>query len=319
MATPLWIVLQGLIALVPAEDHSNSMTALLVNATHEEHASMDCSASHSPRLNVYALDSECVAAGCPRITGGCSCDLTGQDVSFEITPKPLVTSSSLSARPRRELPFDAREAADFGYVANMGVLGYRLNKGFLAEEALPRGLSGRVRFSFDTVAACSLATRPDENVENVHPLSFRPLRSLEGGSEIIQALSQKVVTKLAIPEGSGERPAVAAKLRNVATGEVRTINLSVFAEGVVVVVSNTREELFADDPCNDGVARDFSHFYDLAENPPDIDKRPIPHVKYTRWKSSANLDPVACIIPIKPPGKDPISRPICPMATFNPF
>jgi hypothetical protein len=67
-----------------------------------------------------------------------------------------------------------------------------------------------------------------------------------------------------------------------------------------------------DDLCDSSVARHFSHFYSLAENPtgPPL----LPHARFTRFTSSVPLQPKAC----KDPTFELGNRPICPLATFNP-
>ena len=311
---PLHIVLQGLIALVPVQDgSSNTMTALLVEA--HQHARV-CPAVHSPQLTVFTANSQCLAAGCTAAGRQCTCDLSHQEISIDIQPVPPPHRVALNKRPERRLPFDQPSATDFAYVANMDVLGFKLDPRFRDDVVPPPGLAARMRFPFDSVAACSLATRHDERTDNVHPLSFRPLGAEEERNEVSQALAQMVVTTLTIPEDNGSGHAVAVTLRDFSGGNEHTLNLDLVPEGVVLLLSNNRDELFRGEPCEDGIGRDFAHFYDLTQNPPPTwEERLVPHVKYTQWKSAADLDSKECQIPVK----NPMSLPICPMATFNPL
>jgi hypothetical protein len=310
---PLHIVLQGLIALVPAQDGSNNtMTALLVEA--HQHPDRACSAVHSPQLTVFTAGSQCLAANCTAAGRKCTCNLSHQEISIDIRPVPPSHRVTLNKLPESKLPFDQSSATDFAYVANMNLLGFQLDMRFRDDATPPPGLAARMRFPFDSLAACSLATRPDERVDNVHPLSFRPLGAEEKRNEVSQALAQMVVTTLTIPEDNGSGHAVTVTLRNFDGSNEHTLNLDLVPEGVVLVLSNIRTELFRDEPCEDGIGRDFAHFYDLAQNPPQTwEERLVPHVKYTQWKSAADLDAKECQIPVK----NPMSLPICPMATFN--
>lgn len=146
---------------------------------------------------------------------------------------------------------------------------------------------------------------------NVHPLSFRKTGDLEKPGDGSQALAQEVMSMLTLPDEA----TVTVTITDFGGGNRRDLRLAPGAEGYRIELTNMRkkeEELLPGDPCDDGVGRDFAFFYELVKDKPAWKDRLLPHVKYTRWKSSKDLGADRCH-----PIKAPSSRPICPMASFN--
>jgi hypothetical protein len=145
-------------------------------------------------------------------------------------------------------------------------------------------------------------------------LVLRPLGAPETGREPVrQAFAQQLIATIAAADQ------VTVTLTNLDDRtKIRTLPLArpTGATEFQIFLSNERGGLAVDAPCEDGVGRDFAYLYDLAVAPPaQWDDRPIPHVKYTRWKSVKDIDPDECHVTAT---KNPMSRPICPMGAFVP-
>jgi hypothetical protein len=311
---PIHIIVSGLIALAPAPDGTNQLFALLPDATNPP-ATRACAAPHVPQLEIQVSDAECAAAHCT-LGALCSCSLVRDEIALSISPAPTIGATSLLTKsPPHDLPFDRTEAFDFGYVGNLAALQMSLNPHFRDDAVPPSNLVARMKFPFDHVAACSLSTRRDEGSDNAHVLVLRPLGAPETGKETVrQALAQQLIATI---DAADSVTLTLTKFDDPTN--VRTFHLisPTGATEFQITLANERAAgLAVDAPCEDGIGRDFAYFYDLAVNPPATwDDRPIPHVKYTRWKSVKDVDPDECHVTAT---KDPMSRPICPMGAFVP-
>lgn len=328
MATiPIRIILHGLIALVPQNGPDGAtMTALLVNTRHPP-ADMECHDEHFPRIKFPTTAQECTAvAQCELEDEGlCLCSLFRQEISIlpQATRNPVV----LQRTPPRSLPFDRASAGDFAYVANLSAMGYTLDPAFLPTDpavAPPAALAARFRFPFDTAAACDLATRRDDGADYVHATNMRPLGREEERNETSQAVAQRVETTVAIDVNiaGGQRLKLRLNPFPGQAGSVHEFMLPVDLAEVEIELSNERSDerrthfMVPDQICDDGIGRDFAFFYDLVQNKPAVwNDRPLPHIKYSVSKSFADLD-------MRTGGlcrrmKVTMSRPICPMASFN--
>lgn len=320
-SVPLQIVMHGLIALVPMNDAdgANHMTALLVDARNQPPGmELPCFAPHVPELRLTPTSTAlCRPAGCSVSGNSCVCTLSRQNITLSIDPPPMLARKLLRKQPNHSLPFSLADASDFSYIANLAQLppGWKLDQRFLTPVP-PDELVARMEFPFEAVKACSLGVRQDEGSRNVHPFSFRPHGALEKPGDVSQALAQQAVAFLQISdqarvivrleEFGGNGHDLAIKVENLSSGEM----------GYRVELVNMRmpDPLALDDPCDDGVGRDFAYFYELVLNKPPIWRdRPMPHIKYTRWKSANDLTTEDCTRPTHVPS----SRPICPMASFN--
>src|SRR3982750_678657 len=321
----LRIVLHGLVALVPVDSatSANQMKALLVDA-HAFPSEVDpvlhpnelpvgyahCFVPHMPMLTVDANDpNQCRAVpGCKinPTTFSCECMLSRQDVTLEVTPALNLQMRNLNSPPTRlPLPFDVIEAASFHYVANLTTsLNQQLDPHFL-DTVPPDILAARMTFPFDSVTSCALAVRSEEGGRNVHALSFQAAGILEKSGDPSQALAQQVVSTLPIPDGAS----VVIKVRDFASSTELPIVLAPNADGsgYRIELSNMRkEDTLVDDPCDDGIARDFAFFYELALNKPPGKERRVPQIKMTNWKSAAALEqPQECKKPKKAPSSPP--------------
>lgn len=306
------IMLHGLMALVPvdgADGHLNHMTALLLDA--RQPRDIQCFVPHKPTLTFVTSNVECVAAGCSVSSQECTCDLDGQEIT--LSPDVQPPGQNLNPAPTTSLPFNREKATDFAYIANLesNSLGQTLNPAFLAPVP-PSTLVARMTFPFESAKACSLGTRRDEEGDNVHPMSFRPMGTLEEENEMSQALAQVLMTHYMLPGNGTANPTLTLTLSKFGGADPRSMVLQPGPNGYSISLANMRVfNALPDDPCDDGVGRDFALLYDLAQNPPAWEERKIPHVKYTRWKSAVELFDEHC-----QGMKDPGSRPICPMGSF---
>ena len=316
------ILVHGLIALVPATDPggvADHMTALLVDARNQPPEFTKCFAPHLPAITVQMEEpSECQKAKCTFDgDSDCTCPLIRKEVSLQaqISPQPA-NRRPLNVRLKSALPFSHNEARDFSYVANLSRMGYELDTRYL-DAVPPDGLIARMTFPFEAVDACSLGTRRDEESDNVHPLSFRPITSLETAGEPHQALAQMVSATLTTNPGP-----VILTITDFGGGNPKNLPLKPINGVYLIQLTNIRtdergeHDLPPDDPCDDGVERDFAFFYKLVKNPLDWRDRPIPHIKFTRWKSVKNLEISECKQNMG--HKLPNSHPICALATFAP-
>lgn len=313
------IVIHGLIALVPLNDSTgkaNSMMALVVDAS-QKPPSSECFVEHMPMLSFLPkVPGECGGPGCKVLDGLCVCVLDHEDISLQIQPDiDPSPRQRLNPAPKSNLPFDGTAAGDFSYIANLSrdQLGNHTVAPDLLEIPLPpripQPLVARMKFGFTSVHACFLGARPDEAGKNVHSMSFRSYGSTEGRDDLNQSVAQRAMIGLDIPDDRG----VTITLTKFDQSLTRNFGAKAGPDGFAIELSNMRmEELGIDDPCDDGVGRDFAFFYNLLEQPPAWEDRAIPHIKYTQWKSERELPNPDCAV-----FKDPNSRPICPMASFN--
>jgi hypothetical protein len=163
---------------------------------------------------------------------------------------------------------------------------------------------------YETVTSCSLATREDAGEANAHLFSFRKLHDKSQKDEMSQALAQRVIAELTVTTGQ-----VRLHIKDFNDATDHPITLLAGSAGYKIDFANEPDfPLERDSPCDDGVARHFAMFYDLAQNPPDVAQRMLPHVRFTQSKNEKSLRPPVC--------DDPtfalFDRPICPMASFNP-
>lgn len=310
------IMLHGLIALVPvtgADGKANHMTALLLDG--RQPRDLQCFVPHTPELTIATSNNECIAAGCSVNTNACTCSIE-EFQEITLTPDVQPARQAFAVKPESSLPFDQTKATNFAYIGNLGSLGQTLKSGLLdSASAPPPGLLiARMTFPFEAANACSLATRRDEGGDNVHPLNFRKVGELEKANEMSQALAQVFMAHYKLPDDGTGSPKLTVTLSKPGGSSPHAMVLTPGPDGYSIRLENKRAfELLPGDPCDDGVARDFSLYYELAENPPVPEERVIPHVKYTRWKSATELLAPAC-----QGMKEPMSRPVCPIGVYYP-
>jgi hypothetical protein len=326
--TPLVIMIHGLIALVPMSTASgvDHMTALMVNALSQPGDMDQCFARHTPILEFPITDTggaSCIEAGCTVNVDTCQCDFSKtprKQVELAITP-PLSTvpHAPFNPAPQSALPFDSNAAADLAYLVNLSrpPLNGKLNPDVLSADPakVPNAVIARMYFPFDSVTPCSLAVSSDEGSDQVHTLAFRPNHGDEKAGELEQALAQRAVASVNIPDGAQ----VAVKISDFdgtnahLVALVTTLNIINNKPEYMIMIHDDRDSLAIDDACENGVGRDFAFFYDLTLSPPSWKDRPVPHVKYGHWKSARDVEVTFC----SEHPKAMTSRPICAMAIIN--
>jgi|GEM_PF-6410637 len=317
--TTLTIVLQGLLALVPNNEPGgvNQMTVLMLDGNHSH--GIECMGVHHPKLSIRADNAECVKAGCSAKGGLCICEqaLTRKDLWLEIQPQPDPPRQELPKDPPRPIPRNRQEAAELGYVANLAhpPFNLSLNQEYLSASP-PQNLVSRLRFPFESITACALAKRFDGGEAYVHALGFRLLGNEWEEGETSQAMAERVIASITVPDTGADGPRVTLHLKNLDSADETTIPLLPSDPHVYVInFLNETTPLLVGHPCDDGIARHFALFYELAQSPPAVENRLIPHVRLTQSKCADALDLPGCEFPTQAP---PLDRPICPMAIFNP-
>jgi hypothetical protein len=319
---PLKIFIHGLIALVPGTDPMdlNHMTALLINGRHPPEAAIACMHNHEPKLT-FVVD-EASAPKCGEIVGcelgefKCICGaeaLKGKEISLKLESDPDLTPVILGhSRPGREVPEDATEAGSFSYVGNLAAppFGLIFKDDFRTSTEPPPLLLSRFFFPFQAATACSLVTRENHGVANLRSLALRRVGQLSRAGDYSSALAQRVVVELSV---SDETP-VHLLIRNFDGTAEKDFTLSARKYGYRIEFSNEVEPKPRwDDPCDDGIARHFAHYYGLAENAPEhSESYLIPHVLPTLFREAADMEPAACI----DKEADLSNHPICPVASF---
>jgi hypothetical protein len=213
----------------------------------------------------------------------------------------------LHKQPQRSIPFDQSDATDFSYIANVAQppINMIINPEVFSPMP-PSSLAVRMNLPFESVSACSLVTDEDDGVI---AMGFRQIGAHEQGGEVSQALAQSAIVKFMAPKNEP----VTITIRDFDGSNAYILRLRAGADGYYIELSNNRElPLSVDDPCADGIGRDFAFFFDLAQNPPAWKDRLIPYA--TQRKSAREVNSPECaqlILGVK-------QRPICPMASFNP-
>jgi hypothetical protein len=326
VTVPIRIILQGLIALVPQSGpDGTTMTALVVNAMNTQN--VDCYAAHMPVV-VFPTD-DCSAPCAEQSEGLCACNLSNQEISLLPVQGGGHGTVHPGQTPGRPIPFRKETAGDFAYTVNLGALGYHLDPVFRSHDPstpLPLVLAARFQFPFDTIGACRLASWHGDGSDYVFAANLRPFDSDEDPTKykMNQAVAESVEATVALNLDAGAAPILRLSPLPGRTGQVHDFQLAISSAGVEITLSNDRMDhdefrKHADKPCADGVGRDFAFFYELAENKPaSWQERWVPHAIYTNLKSVSDLYPISDeTLCKKSPGKGPLSRPICTMATFN--
>lgn len=323
MATlPLKIFIHGLIALAPGPNRldRNSMTALVIDGSHPPESTEVCMQNHRPVLS-FILDKESSPKcgkelGCELSGFQCICGLDGlkrKEITLELESDPPLTPIVLGhSAPSREVPQDATEAGSFSYVPNLSAppIGLSLNDDYLTSPEPPSLLLTRFIFPFQTATACSLVAWEDRGVANLRSLAYRRIGQLSRAGDYSAAMAQRVAVEVSVSEGSPVR----LRFRKLDGTQEVFVTLDPRKHGYRIDISNEPDAPLAwNDPCDDGIARHFVHFYGLAKAPPaHPESYLIPHLLPTLHREAAGMEPVACL----DPDLTPASHPICPVASF---
>jgi hypothetical protein len=293
------------------------MTALLLDARTSHGIQTECESQHFPELKfLVARTQQCVAAGCKTSGTQCTCleeALVKKQISLEFSTDPGPAGQRLGNElPAKPIPENSAEAGSFAYVANFALAPFNLtlNPDYLSS-APPEHLLARMAFPFASATSCSLAIREDKGEANVHALNFRELHDLTRKTDRSQALAQRVVLELPVPDTT----TVTLRIRSFDGTTDHPMILQASNSGYKIDFANEpNAPIDRDDPCNDGIARHFAMYYELAVDPPPPARRLLPHVSFTQWVNEPSVRPIICDDRFFAMG----DRPICPMVSFNP-
>lgn len=337
--TVLRIMMHGLIALAPSANVNdpNHITALLLDARMPH--GTECVTAHRPELSFLLAEGQpgkCDDAGCELIgERHCKCadSLSRKQIWLQILPASLPDPPAAALAETED---GEDRANDYGlpslqapmgsgklfYVANLAKAPFnaRLNPDYLAPQPNSQNLLARMDVPFEKLIECSLSKREDQGDTYILPMGFRAIGRRSRADEPDQALAQMVVAERKVPAGSTVRLHIA----DFDGSNQKTLVLATATHGehnpvYMIRLSNEPKVLERGDPCDDGIARHFAHYYEFAENPPAWSDRLIPHVRFTtglRVSGSQpdpnSVEPEAC----EHPTFTLMDRPICPMGSF---
>jgi hypothetical protein len=338
---PLKIFVHGLVALVPTAIPGH-MAALLVDGRMPMQE--QCMMEHHPQLSFFVGESaDCISVpGCSLSGNQCTCKHTanldpivGKQIYLEVHPDPTFAPDKPASAPPPgdpqssllSLPVSKDQASSFPYVASLVQKPFNLtlNPIYLADNPTQIARDHLVarmdvpyakdaQSGIDNLTACALATREDGGLAYVHSMSFRKLHVQSAPDDPNYALAQKVIAVFDVPDAPLGKQIVKLHIRNFDGTNDHAFTLLAGPDAYRIDVGNDPDApLDRDDPCDDGVARHFMHFYDLANEVTAPADRLYPHVKFTKHVKMDDVKPAVC--------DDPIfglaNRPICPLVTFN--
>ncbi len=270
-----------------------------------------CVAPHQARITFDTEARNCSDAesfGCVFANSLCTCPIERKAISF--LPIPTTQPQALDTVTPKALPFDDKldNNESLSYLFNLARISQKLHPKLDCKDP-PGSLLGRFTFPFEQIIACDFSTRPDDTSDNVHAFAWRPLGEKAGKGDLTQAMTQQIVARFTWPiEQVQEQPPT---LRIATYDDAQKFSFPLKGTVISIRLENMRSELPVGHPCDDGIGRDFAHYYDLLETPPPWTDRPVPHVKLTQWKDVDLVEPNIC-----ERFKIPMSRPVCPMAAL---
>ncbi len=328
MSVIVSIALHGLIALVPGHVVNGTLTpggvgaehmaALLVDA-HDTSAlpqTIKCIVHHDPKLEFPIPDSSvstCVLElGCKALPPKgsaprrCSCSPMGKRIW--LTPDETPAASSFKKWASLEVPAK-KQKPDFSYFPNLAQLGFHLDPEVLKSG---KNLAAQMIFPFSKLTVCGLATRPSEEPmnDNVHSFGFRKLNDDPDPKQPHQAVAQRLIAKHTFTITTDQ-----LQLHLGSFDGTHEAAITLASSGTVdIELSNERPHLAVDDPCNDGIGRDFALFYHLDVNSSqDWRAVPLPHVVPAKSVPAKDVEDSDCS---EGPMKGMMSRPICTMPSY---
>jgi hypothetical protein len=318
----LRIFFHGLIAMVPMDDGSNQMRALVVDARTVPDEASRCVAAHTPELRFLAPAADCAAAasiGCRQKGPYCICTAVRQEIGVSAGVKPKAVK--FNSQPPRRLPKSpAEQGTEFSYMANLlNLPGVTLNPDVLNLKPPPPAVLDRMTFAFDDMETCMLSGKDvSAGHSDVHTFSFGRAGD-PSGSLMRQAIAYMMAAKATVPyDGSSNQVLLTLKGFDAATSYTMHLVPDLCdphggstAKCIDVVLNNMRPPLSGMSGC-DGTGRDFAFFYSLVNNPPRWEARLVPIDDDTEKIDAKLIEIQECVD--HPEG--PMNRPICGMASF---
>jgi hypothetical protein len=278
----------GLMALVPVKD---GFKVLAVDAHyHADSSDQDCPKhfEHRPLLafprhllgrNVICLDEAQIAPrdkALPKLLAQdlCVIPLDGTDVSIETKPREPESSrekgrEEMLWRPSGQFPATAQEVRDYRWIAQMSSIHWpsrKVRKGLL-EDADPPGIASRIQVPNSLIGVCHLASSAEGGEEKI-PYFYTVTTG--GVTNTLHTSAMADATRMIFHIDGNELKIV---LKNRASGTSNTLALT--GDPIQLLTFNLMEP---EEACQRDrtTAYDFSHFYDLTEDPPKCKDRWIP-------------------------------------------
>jgi hypothetical protein len=302
------VFLHGLLLFVPDSKATNHMYVLLVDGSKNEGMEKVCFVPHTPTIEFpYVTFTDCTNAGCSKGSADnlCKCTITKRDITLIPASNPAATN--FLPQPDSDLPSD--KTGDFSYIVNVTRLkdNSGVHYGLVSDYINSPSLVARMSLTFDSLTTCNFATRQDEGFVNASAFTFRPVGSA-GKGQLRHALGQVVMAKINLPADVHPMLGVA-----YLGGAAKYIPLQATNNEITITLANDRDTImFPDDPCEDGVGRDFAFLYDILVPATAWTDRSVPHVKATSYEPDADFENDECA----KHAKLPMSRPVCPPAAL---
>ncbi|HEV3458028.1 MAG TPA: hypothetical protein VHG32_15795 [Thermoanaerobaculia bacterium] len=321
----LRILLDGLIALVPID--SSHLTALVVDGTRPPVEASPCVGLHKAMLEFTFVGNQgdyCKSKGCTVDGNTCTCNLNDHQYQVSFVATALPSSVVLKQQPDQPMPVMPGQAADPSYLFDLSRLA-QLDSTFLTSGPAP-GLLGRMQqFPFTRLTACNLALRNHSGTYSAHTFNFRRLGAPYDVHQPTQAVAQALIAEADVPSGN-----VVLRLEDLGGGNPRDFELARETCGqqgcANVRLFNHRDEIQENNPCNKGTGFDFAYYYQLVQNQPSWQDRPLPQLD-TVTELEGHVAVQACTAAFPPHAMAATtnraelhfatSRPVCAMAFFN--
>jgi hypothetical protein len=332
----LRIFFSGLIAFVPGDD-GKEVTVLLLRSGHVHSAqeaaipehkpvlfargggcSGDCATQNATTAAFFYPDaaSQSAAADALRhaVQGGSVWQLAGADLSFGI-PDDGVTLARAESIGRKSVPDSATELSDFGWIPRLEAIDPTagdVDPAVLSEHPPEDLIVARLRLKSGRFSTYSVVQVNGKAI----PVDFRPLLD-NGDRRYMRAVANWVRVDVQVPGDSLEIVET-----NFSTGATRTMSLRPEQGLLDVAVLNISQPIRSGGDVTPQPGAHFERFWELTENPPAYDERPIPQLPRTKTRqtdlvvlrsnaagrSSALLDDL-----LLSPDKGPYDQILCPM------
>lgn len=283
------------------QEGANHITALMLDAQ-SPRGPQDCFSPYHPSLMLETSPAECLQAGCNIEARHCRCSLNRQEVSIGPDVEPPM--QVLRREPPSILPTQAM-AGDFSYIFNLSrpPLKQVIDPEYLGSSP-PQILAARMTVPFESITACGLSHSKEAPARTL-PMDFRKLDLPAREDDVRQAVAEEAVVSF-----RPAYPVVTVTISGFDGGNPRHLTVR---RGSIMLL-NVRDPLLEDDPCANGVSRDFSLFYELSLNPLPWRDRPIPHLRQDLGNGK-NLEASECS---KFNTFWRYSYPVTPLVAFNP-
>jgi hypothetical protein len=323
----LRFIFQGLILFNPGpadplpKDH---LTAYLIDASSVPTTASGCVHQHMPSVAFRATPADCVHGGCQARDRDCSCNLARNEIL--ISPAAVSAGISLSHSPATPLP-TAQTEADFSYIINLARLGLSVDLTNLNSGA-PLNLVGRLTIPIKSVTSCRLALGYETNGDYIHAYNFKRLGD-NAAAPVTQAIAQALIAESSVPATSNVTIQLAGFNKQGIYPPIPLIP-ELCGDGtescIEIWVSNMRDDIPINDPCNDGNGRDFAFFSKITGLNATWEASLVPQMDVSQRTQLSDAQACGAYVPGGHPTplnsvlgpENLVSRPVCPMAVYYP-